>query len=83
MRIAIFDFDGTLYSKETFQLLMDHLKDHPVHGPKYKPFFRKILPLYIGYKLKIVPEPTMKERSMQIYAGALHTLSKKSWTTIF
>ncbi|WP_339251193.1 HAD-IB family hydrolase [Sporosarcina sp. FSL W8-0480] len=83
MRIAIFDFDGTLYSKETFQLLMDHLKHHPQHGPKYKSFFRKILPLYIGYKLKLVPEPTMKERSMQIYANALHTLSKKELDDYF
>lgn len=83
MRIAIFDFDGTLYSKETFQLLMDHLKHHPQHGPKYKSFFRKILPLYIGYKLKLVPEARMKERSMQIYADALHTLSKKELDDYF
>lgn len=83
MRVAIFDFDGTLYSKETFTLLMNHLKHHPTHSPKYKTFFRKILPLYIGYKIKIVPESTMKERSMQIYAEALHTLSKKELDDYF
>lgn len=76
MKVAIFDFDGTLYSKETFQLLMDHLKQHPIHGQKYKTFFRQILPLYIGYKMKIVPEAKMKERSMQYYANALHTLTR-------
>lgn len=76
MKVAIFDFDGTLYSKETFQLLMDHLKQHPTHHSKYKGFFRAILPIYIGYKMKIVPEAKMRERSMQIYANALHTLSK-------
>ena len=38
MRVAIFDFDGTLYSKETFQLLMDHLKSHPVHSQNIKAF---------------------------------------------
>lgn len=76
MKVAIFDFDGTLYSKETFQLLMDHLKQHPTHRSKYKAFFRKILPLYIGYKIKIVPEAKMREGSMQIYVNALHTLTK-------
>jgi len=76
MKVAIFDFDGTLYAKETFQLLMDHLKQHPTHSPKYKAFFRRILPIYTGYKMKIVPEAKMRERSMQIYANALHTLSK-------
>ena len=76
MKVAIFDFDGTLYSKETFQLLMDHLKEHPTYRSKYKSFFREILPIYIGYKVKIVPEAKMRERSMQIYANALDTLSK-------
>ncbi|WP_252502508.1 HAD family phosphatase [Sporosarcina sp. Marseille-Q4943] len=76
MKVAIFDFDGTLYAKETFQLLMDHLKHHPTYSTKYKSFFREILPIYIGYKVKVVPEAKMRERSMQIYANALHTLSK-------
>ncbi|MCM3637021.1 HAD-IB family hydrolase [Sporosarcina luteola] len=76
MKVAIFDFDGTLYSKETFQLLMDHLKQHPTHRAKYKSFFRRILPLYIGYKIKIVPEAKMREGSMQIYANALNSLTK-------
>ncbi|MDN4606911.1 HAD family hydrolase [Sporosarcina highlanderae] len=83
MRVAIFDFDGTLYSKETFQLLMRHMKHHPTHRSKYKTFFRKILPLYIGYKIKIVPEHTMKERSMQIYVDALHTLPKNELDDYF
>lgn len=83
MKVAIFDFDGTLYAKETFQLLMDHLKQHPTHRSKYKAFFRRILPLYIGYKIKIVPEAKMREGSMQIYANALRTLSKSELDQYF
>ncbi|MGN7386985.1 HAD family hydrolase [Sporosarcina sp. SAFN-015] len=83
MKVAIFDFDGTLYSKETFQLLMDHLKRHPTHSSKYKAFFRRILPLYIGYKIKIVPEAKMREGSMQIYANSLQTLSKAEYEQYF
>jgi HAD superfamily hydrolase (TIGR01490 family) len=75
MRVAIFDFDGTLYSEETFQLLMGHLRCHPVHHPKYKRFYRAILSPFIGHKLKLVPEAKMKERSMQIYLNALQISS--------
>ncbi|QTD41292.1 HAD family phosphatase [Sporosarcina sp. Te-1] len=77
MRIAIFDFDGTFYGNETFQLLMERLKNHPTYSPLYKPFFRTILTPYISYKLKLLPEHKMKERSMQIYLNALQHLSRK------
>ena len=83
MRVAIFDFDGTLYSEETFQLLMNHLRYHPVHHPKYKRFYRAILSPYIGHKLKLVPEAKMKERSMQIYLDALGQQSMEELDTLF
>ena len=75
MRVAIFDFDGTLYSEETFKLLMSHLRHHPVYHPKYKRFYRAILSPFIGHKLKLVSEAKMKERSMQIYLNALQISS--------
>lgn len=71
MRVAIFDFDGTLYAKETYQTLMDHLKEHPIHNARYKRFLRAVLPPYIGSKMKIYPMQKMRERSMQIYLEAL------------
>ncbi|AXH99583.1 HAD-IB family hydrolase [Sporosarcina sp. PTS2304] len=75
MKVAIFDFDGTLYTKETFSLLMDHLKKHPTYKRYYGKFYRSILPLYIRYKLNILPESEMKERSMQLYLRALSPLT--------
>ncbi|UJL48181.1 HAD-IB family hydrolase [Virgibacillus sp. NKC19-16] len=83
MRVAIFDFDGTLYANETFPILMDHLKNHPVYHSKYKRFLRTILPPYIGSKLKIYPKHKMRERSMQIYLAALDQLSKQELDTYF
>lgn len=83
MKVAIFDFDGTLYANETFTLLMKHLKQHPEHSTKYKSFFRQILPLYIGYKAKFVPESTMKERSMQLYVNALQSLDRSRQSEYF
>ncbi|ARF13393.1 HAD family hydrolase [Sporosarcina ureae] len=75
MKVAIFDFDGTLYTKETFKLLMEQLKNHPTYKQYYRKFYRSILPLYIRYKLKILPESVMKERSMHLYLKALDSLT--------
>lgn len=83
MRVAIFDFDGTLYSKETFQLMMDHLKNHPEHSRRYRQFFRNILPPYIGSKLKLYPEKKMRERSVQAYLAALETFSQSDLENFF
>lgn len=76
MRVAIFDFDGTLYEKETFQVMMNHLKKHPDYHTRYSGFFRWVLPRFIGYKVKLYPEHRMKEGSMQSYLTALRNLSK-------
>jgi len=75
MRVAIFDFDGTLYAKETYQLLMDHLKKHPVYHTRFNRFYRSILPPYLGHKLKVYPTHKMRARSMEIYLKALEGLS--------
>ncbi|RNF38378.1 HAD family hydrolase [Planococcus salinus] len=83
MRVAIFDFDGTLYSKETFQLMMDHLKHHPEHSKRYRMFYRAILPPYLGHKLKIYPEKKMRQRSVQAYLSALQTFSRNDLEQYF
>lgn len=71
MRVAIFDFDGTLYANETYRTLMAHLKEHPIHKARYKRFLSAALPPYLGSKMKIYPVQKMRERSMQIYLEAL------------
>lgn len=75
MRIAIFDFDGTLYRHETFKLLIEHLKKHPIYKRNYQQFFRTLLPRYVGAKLKVYPEQKMRFESMQAYIGALDRLT--------
>lgn len=75
MRVAIFDFDGTLYEKETFNSLMQHLKEHPNYQAEYKRFYREILPPFIGHKLKVYPTHRMRAYSMQLYVDALDRLS--------
>ena len=83
MKLAIFDFDGTIYENETFSLLMNHLKEHPVYGNHYAKFYRSALLPYIGYKIKLYPEEKMKKRLMQNYLQVLDGLSKKEITLFF
>ncbi|WP_342600938.1 HAD-IB family hydrolase [Psychrobacillus sp. FSL H8-0483] len=83
MRVAIFDFDGTLYADETFKLLMNHLKEHPIYKSNYKRFYRSIVPPYIANKLKLYPNSMMKERSMQLYLEAFEGRSKTEMNVYF
>lgn len=83
MRVAIFDFDGTLYKKETFNSLMEHLKEHPDYQKEYKQFYRRIIPPYLGHKLKIYPTHCMRAHSMQLYMSALDRLSLKELNDFF
>lgn len=83
MRVAIFDFDGTLYANETYTLLMEHLKEHPLYKKRYPKFMRTILPPYLAHKAKVYPTDKMRSRSMQIYLDALNQLSVEEADTFF
>jgi|SRR5690625_4151015 len=82
MKIAIFDFDGTIYKKETFYLMMDHLKTYPTLNV-YNKFYRSILPIYIAYKLKMYPETKTKKQMMEQYLKALSGLTESQLNTFF
>lgn len=77
MKVAIFDFDGTLYKNETFPVMMEHLKNHPKYSNRYRSFFLKVLPSYLGSKLRIYPRKKMQTKAMQYYINALARLSEE------
>jgi len=77
MRVAIFDFDGTLYPQETYTVMMNYLKKHPVHSSKYKSFYRALMKPYLAYKMHIYPEDKMKAKSMQLYLDALKGMHQR------
>src|SRR5690625_4278706 len=81
MRIAIFDFDGTLYNAETFTLLMNHLKEQ--YETRHKKFYASILLPYFSYKAKLYPEGKMKENLMQKYVNAFSGLSEQEILAFF
>lgn len=76
MRVAIFDFDGTIYEGETYQVLMNHLKKHPTYSDRYKRFMLAVLPRYIGAKFKVYPNSRMRAKSMEIYLNTFRDLTK-------
>src|SRR5699024_4448286 len=83
MQVAIFDFDGTLYEKETFNSLMKHLEEHPNYQAEYKKLYRDILPPFIVHKLKVYPTHKMRANSMQLYVNALDRLSANELNMYF
>lgn len=80
MKLAIFDFDGTIYKHETFTLLMKHLKNHPEYNGKYNAFYRSIIPPYTAYKMRLYSESSMKATLMQKY---LHIFKGKTALEVF
>lgn len=74
MKIAVFDFDGTIYKHETFSLLMSHLKMDPEYSYKYNAFYRSIILPFLAYKMHLYSETKMKENLMQKY---LHIFKEK------
>lgn len=83
MKLAIFDFDGTLYKEETFQLFLDRLKEHPEYNKRHKKFYAAALLPYIGYKAKLYPESKMKENLTKKYLNVLSGLSAQEIQTFF
>ncbi|CAM4188502.1 HAD family hydrolase [Lacicoccus alkaliphilus] len=70
MKVALFDFDGTLYPEETFDILIEKIKGHPEYKSIYKKFIRNFAPIYIGYKMKLVPKIRMQNKALEKYIQA-------------
>lgn len=83
MKVAIFDFDGTVYKKETFSLLMNQLQAHPVYHSHYNKFYISILPIYMAYKLKLCPEIKMRSFMMKKYLDVFKGLSEEEILTFY
>lgn len=77
MKLAIFDFDGTIYENETFPILMKHLKEHPTYGSQYRSFYLFALLPYLGTKAKVYPETKMKVQLMNRYLQTFTGLAEE------
>lgn len=82
-KVALFDFDGTLYPYETFDVLMERLKKHPKYKKNYKKFIIKFAPVYFAYKLKLVSKLTMQDKAMKLYMLSFKGYTKEEIEEFF
>lgn len=75
MRVALFDFDGTLYPGQTFDVMLRFLKEHPRYNTHYRRFMTRFRMIYIAYKLKLVSKDNMRASAMQQY---IYTFKKNT-----
>lgn len=76
MKVALFDFDGTLYPGQTFNVMLKYLKEHPRYSKNYRRFMNRFRVVYIGYKLKLVSKDTMRTEAMKHYIYAFKDNTK-------
>lgn len=83
MKVALFDFDGTLYPHETFDTLIEKIKDHPDYKTVYNKFIRSFAPIYIGYKLRLVSKLTMQNKALEKYIHSFKGRNKEDIENFF
>lgn len=83
MKVALFDFDGTLYPHETFDILIEKIKKHPEYKTVYIKFIRSFGPTYIGYKLKLVSRLTMQNKALEKYIHSFKGMYKEEIESFF
>lgn len=83
MKVALFDFDGTLYPHETFDILIEKIKKHPEYKTVYTKFIRSFGPTYIGYKLKLVSKLTMQNKALEKYIHSFKGMYKEEIESFF
>lgn len=82
-KLAIFDFDGTLFCKDTLPYVGKVWKKQTRNYPRYYKIYLKIIPVVILYKLKIIPRETLKYRAMQNFHCIFRGMSEAEIETLF
>ncbi|MGD9676904.1 MAG: HAD family hydrolase [Vulcanibacillus sp.] len=70
MKLAIFDFDGTLFPIDTLRFLLSHWKENKYSKLKYYRSYLLLIGLFMIYKLDIksrIPRETIKNKSLQSF----------------
>ncbi len=75
-KIAVFDFDGTLYPEETFSFLMKQLKQQQGFRQRYYKFNLQFLLPYMMYKLRLMSKYRMRTAAVELYVRMFKGLSE-------
>ncbi len=86
-KLAIFDFDGTLFTKDTLPYIGKSWKKQTGHNLRYYLLYAKIAPVLLLYKLKLIPRETLKYLAVKNFHSIFQGMRKKEiallFTTVF
>ncbi|OEF98413.1 HAD family hydrolase [Desulfuribacillus alkaliarsenatis] len=82
-KIAVFDFDGTLYPFETFTFLIKQLKKQKGFQSRYYSFNLQFFTTYAKYKLKLMPKFMMREKALKTFVRLFKGLTEKEIYSFF
>ena len=86
MKLAIFDFNGTIFSKDTLPYLLQQWYDNNYSKTKLIKVFLSLFPLYLNYKLGISSSMTKEEMERQAvlkFSKIFHGMTKKQINHFF
>ncbi len=77
MRLAIFDFDGTLFPFETFPYLYSQWKEQKKSRIRYVNGMLSFMPIYLSYKAKLVSSEKMRRKAVFELASLFNGMDMK------
>ena len=86
-KLAIFDFDGTLFTKDTLPYIGKAWKKQTGYNFRYYLLYAKIAPVLLLYKLKLIPRETLKYLAVKNFHSIFQGMRKNEiallFTTVF
>ncbi|KUO50112.1 MAG: hypothetical protein APF76_06500 [Desulfitibacter sp. BRH_c19] len=83
MKLAIFDFDGTLFPFETFPYLYSQWKEQKKSHLKYINGMLSFMPVYLLYKAKLVSSEKMRRKAVFALASLFNGMDMKQVDAFF
>ncbi|OEH85592.1 hypothetical protein BHU72_01980 [Desulfuribacillus stibiiarsenatis] len=76
-KVAIFDFDGTLYSIETFTFLIQQLKKQKGYRLKYREFNIRFFFPYLAFKLGFMKKSRMRNDALKLFVSLFRNMNEQ------
>lgn len=83
MKLAIFDFDGTLFPFETFPYIYSQWKEQDKSKIRYYNGMLSFMPVYLLYKAKLVSSETMRRRAVFALASLFNGMDMNEVDAFF
>lgn len=81
--LAIFDFDGTLFTGDTLPYIGKAWKKQTGHHFRYYLLYAKIAPVLILYKLKLITREKLKYLAVKNFQAIFRGMKKEETETLF